>query len=156
MKEMSTQHGSPLWYPQLIELGYSTQEDMDDTDWLERLATHRPAELKELTGYHVPIELSCEVCGVCTLETQTITFIGDDGAIYDRTITRCWNTPQDVSIHAIMDVPEPTCAYRVSIRQPVGSIRHPEHEDSKQLCLATYVDINSSIAYTLFDSGSTT
>ena len=101
---------------QLIELGYSTQEDMDDTDWLEQLAMRRPAEFKELTGYHAPIELSCEVCGVCTPETQTITFIGDDGAIYDCTITRCWNNPQDVSIRAIMDVPEPTRAHRASIR----------------------------------------
>ena len=101
---------------QLIELGYSTQEDMDDTDWLEQLAMHRPAKFKELIGYHASIELSCEVCGVCTSETQTITFIGDDGAIYDHTITRYRNNPQDVSIHAITDVPKPTHTYRASIR----------------------------------------
>src|ERR1700691_2740328 len=107
-------------------------------------------------GYWAPIELSCEVCSVCTLETQTITFIGDDGAVYDHTITRCQNNPQDVSIHAITDVPEPTRAYGASIRQPVGSIRCPECEDGKQLCPAAYIDVNSTKAYALFDSGSTT
>ena len=101
---------------QLIEMGYSTQDDMDDTDWLEQSAMHRPAEFKELTGYRAPIELSCEVCGFCTPETQTITFLGDDGAIYDCTITRCQNNPQDVSIRAITDVPEPTHACRASMR----------------------------------------
>src|SRR6202046_1899647 len=97
---------------QLIELGHSTQDDRDETDWLEWSATRRPAEFKELTGYRAPIELSCEVCGVCTPETQTITFLGYDGVIYDCTITRCRKNPQDVSIRAITDVPEPTCAYR--------------------------------------------
>jgi hypothetical protein len=46
---------------QLIELEYSAQEDMDDTDWLKQLAMHQPAEFEELTCYHAPIELSCEV-----------------------------------------------------------------------------------------------
>ena len=85
-----------------------------------------------------------------------ITLIGDNGVIYDYSITRCRSHPQDVSIHAISDVPEPTCAYRVSIRRPVGSIRHPEREDGEQLCLAAYVEINGTKAYTLFDLGSTT
>src|ERR1700729_3086394 len=150
---------TPRYMPppqQLIELGYSTQDDMDDTDWLERSATRRPDEFEELTGYRAPIELTCEVCSVCTPETQTITFLGDDGVIYDRTITRCQNNPQSVSIRAMTDIPEPTHAYRASIRRPVGSIRHPEREDGEQLCLAAYIDVNGTKAYTLFDSGSTT
>src|SRR6202044_501778 len=47
----------------LIELGYSTQDDMSDTDWLEWAATRRPHEFKELTGYGAPLELTLWVFG---------------------------------------------------------------------------------------------
>jgi hypothetical protein len=38
--------------------------------------------------------------------------------------------------------------------RPVGLITRPIREDSKDLCLTAYVEINGVKAYALFDSGS--
>jgi hypothetical protein len=64
--------------------------------------------------------------------------------------------PMDVFIHAMNDIEEIPRAYHHRMVRPVGMIDHPIQKNGKMLCLATYVKINGTEAYSLFDSRSTT
>ena len=81
---------------------------------------------------------------------------GEDGEVFTRTIIRCNNDADKVIIRAMSGAPEPTQAYRSSMRRPIGTMTRPIRVNDEDLCLATYVTINGVKVYTLFDSGSTT
>jgi Retroviral aspartyl protease len=81
---------------------------------------------------------------------------GEDSEAFTRTIIRCNNDTDKVIIRAMSEAPEPTRAYRSSMRRPIGTMTRPIRVNDEDLCLAAYVTINGVKAYTLFDSGSTT
>jgi Retroviral aspartyl protease len=62
----------------------------------------------------------------------------------------------DVFIHAMNGVEEIPRAYRHHMVRPVGMIDRPIRKNGETLCLAAYVKINGTEAYSLFNSGSTT
>ena len=66
---------------ELIALGYTVHEELDDCHWLERLAEQRPEQFQLLTGYRVPPRVKCEECNNCN--------------------PRLWET-----VHVIMNGPE--------------------------------------------------
>ena len=75
--------------------------------------------------------------------------------MYTHTIIRCQTDPTDVFIHAINDIEKIPRSYRHHMVRPVGTIDHPVRKNGETLCLAAYVKINGTEAYSLFNSGST-
>ena len=140
---------------QLLEMGYISDDEYLDSEWIQRLAVRQPNDFEDLTGYRIPPPMVCRECGSCTPEVQELLF-WDDGDAITRTVLRCRNNRNGVSIRAITDIPEPPRAYRSSIRRPSGTMSRPFRTPDEQLCLAAYITINGVKAYALFDSGSTT
>jgi hypothetical protein len=83
-------------------------------------------------------------------------FTDREGCAYTRTIIRCQTDPTDVFIHAMNDIEDIPRAYRHRMVRPVGMIDCPIRKNGEILCLAAYMKINGTEAYSLFDSGSTT
>jgi Retroviral aspartyl protease len=83
-------------------------------------------------------------------------FTDREGCAYTRIIIRCQTDPTDVFIRAMNDIKEIPQAYRHRMVRPVGMIDRPIRKNGETLCLAAYVKINGTEAYSLFDSGSTT
>jgi len=140
----------------LLHMGYTYNEEELDSEWIQSLAVRDPLEFQELMGYCVPTQVRCEECGECTLDIREMIIRGEDGEVFTRTVIRCNNDTTKVIIHAMTEAPEPTRAYRSSMRRPVGTMTRPIREDDEDLCLAAYITMNGVKAYTLFDSGSTT
>ena len=147
---------SPIVSNRMLHMGYSWDDEVYDSEWIQSLAVREPNEFQELTGYRVPTQILCESCGECTPDIREMIFGSIDGEAYTRTVIRCTNDQSKVIIRAMTDTLEPTRAYRSSMRRPVGTMSRPERRDGEQLCLAAYIKINGVNAYTLFDSGSTT
>src|ERR1700683_1324393 len=82
----------PKLYPppeELKDCGYTIQDEMYDAQWIEQLAAMDPERFGDITGYCVPTQLLCDVCGHCTPDVQEMTFNNGDGSAYTRTIIRC-------------------------------------------------------------------
>jgi hypothetical protein len=147
---------SPKVCNEMLHMGYSRDDEESDSEWIQSLAVRDPNEFQDLTKYRIPSQVRCETCGECTPDIREMIVGGGDGEVYTRTIIRCNNDPTQVTIRAMTEAPEPTRAYRSSMRRPIGTMTRPERKDGEQLCLAAYTTINGVKAYTLFDSGSTT
>ena len=153
-----TQRYWPHTLDRLLSLGYSWDDEIKDSDYIERVAQTDPEVFEDLTGYHVPSHtdhVTCRTCGECTPEVRKLIFMDNDGTAYMRTIYNCQNT-WNISIRAIEDIEDTLQQYRYWLVKPTGTVTRPEREDGKDLCLAGYITINGVKAYTLFDSGSMT
>src|ERR1700683_2832874 len=71
---------------ELKDCGYTIQDEMYDAQWIEQLAAMDPGDI---TGYHIPTQLLCDVCGHCTPDIQEMIFNEGDGTAYMHTIIRC-------------------------------------------------------------------
>ena len=142
----------------LLSLGYSWDDKINDSNYIERVAQTDPERFENLTGYHVPSHadhVTCRMCGECTPEVCKLIFMDNNGTVYMHTIYNCQNM-QNVSIHMMEDIEDIPRQYRYRSVKPTGTVARPEREDGADLCLAGYVTIYGVKAYTLFDSGSTT
>jgi len=147
---------SPTVNNKMLHMGYSWDDEVYDSEWIQSLAVREPNEFQELTGYCVPTQILCESCGECTPDIREMIFGSRDGEAYTRTVIRCTNDQSKVIIRTMTNTLEPTRAYRSSMHRPVGTMSRPERCDGEQLCLTTYIKMNGVNTYMLFDSGSTT
>ena len=66
-----TQKHWPCAPDRLLSLGYSWDDKVKDSDYVQRVAQTNPEGFQELTGYHMPSHvdhITCRTCGVCTGE----------------------------------------------------------------------------------------
>ena len=154
-----TQRYWPRAPDRLLSLGYSWDNEIKDSDYIERVAQTDPQGFEDLTGYCVPSHtdhVTCRTCGECTPEIRELIFMDNDGTAYMRTIYNCQTNAQNISICTVEDIEDTPRQYRYQLVKLTGTVARPEREDGEDLCLAGYVTINGVKAYTLFDSGSMT
>jgi hypothetical protein len=157
--QFPTQGHWPLVPDRLLSLGYSWDDKVKDSEYIQRLAQNNLKEFEELTGYHVLNHMDhviCESCRACTPNIRELIFMGNDGTVYTCTIITCQLDMQSISICMMEDIQDVPRQYRYQLVKLTGTITCPERKYSKDLCLAGYITINGVKAYTLFDSGSTT
>ena len=68
----------------LINMGYTSDEQYADADWLERLATRQPEEFQSLTGYYPPKPPRCDECGECSPRVEETHYRDSEGIITPR------------------------------------------------------------------------
>jgi hypothetical protein len=101
-----TQRYWPHAPDRLLSLGYSWDDKINDSNYIERVAQTDPEGFENLTGYRVPSHadhVTCRTCGECTPEVRELIFMDNDGTAYMRTIYNCQNT-WNISIRAIEDI----------------------------------------------------
>ena len=140
----------------LLSLGYYLDDEIEDAEYLHQLAHSDRDHFSTITGYRVPDHVVCDACGVCVPHVSEMIFTDREGCAYTCTMIRCQTDPMDVFIRAMNDIEEIPRAYRHCMVRPVGMIDRPIQKNGETLCLAAYVKINGTEAYSLFDSGSTT
>ena len=145
---------APHW---MLHLGYSTEDEVLDSKYLQCLAVEDRDAFAQLTGYRVPAYIRCDECGECIPDIKELISMDSEGNAHTDKIITCQRTDGNgVAIRAIDATEEPTLTYRSRLVRPVGLITRPKRQVGEDLCLAAYVTINGVKAYTLFDSGSTT
>jgi hypothetical protein len=141
----------------MLNLGYSHEDEVLDSEYLQCLAAEDRNTFAQLTGYRVPAYIRCDECSECIPDIKELIFMDSEGKAHTDKLITCQRTDSNgVAIRAIDAAEEPTCAYRSRLVRPVGLITRPKRQVGEDLCLAAYVTINGVKAYTLFDSGSTT
>jgi hypothetical protein len=140
----------------LLSLGYYLEDEIEDAEYLHQLAHSDRDHFSDITGYCVPDHVVCDACGVCVPHVSEMIFTDREGCTYTRTIIRCQTDPTDVFIHAMNDIEDIPRAYHHHMVRPMGMIDHPIRKNGQTLCLAAYMKINGTEAYSLFDSGSIT
>ena len=98
----------PAWVPQyvgfptqkhwphapdrLLSLGYLWDDEVKDSDYIQRMAQTDRERFQELTGYHMPSHIdhvTCRICGVCTPKIRELIFMDEYGNAYMCTIYNC-------------------------------------------------------------------
>jgi hypothetical protein len=67
-----TQRYWPHTLDRLLSLGYSWDDEIKDSDYIERVAQTNPEGFENLTGYRVPSHMdniTCRTCGECPLKS---------------------------------------------------------------------------------------
>ena len=90
-----TQRYWPRAPDRLLSLGYSWDDEINDSNYIERVAQTDPEGFENLTGYRVPSHVdhvTCRTCGECTPEVCELIFMDNDGTMYMHTIYNCQNS----------------------------------------------------------------
>src|SRR5258705_11837566 len=77
--DVERQKKSPTVSNRMLHMGYSWDDEVYDSEWIQSLAVREPNEFQELTGYHVPTQILCESCSECTPDIREMIFGSRDG-----------------------------------------------------------------------------
>ena len=73
----------------LLRMGYTSQDEFEDSSWIEQLAITDPDRFHSLTGYHVPPRIRCQECRECIPRVSEATDVYDDGTEHRRMEILC-------------------------------------------------------------------
>ena len=102
-----TQRYWPRAPDRLLSLGYSWDDEIKDSNYIERVAQTDPEGFENLTGYRVPSHadhVTCRMCGECTPEICKLIFMDNDGTMYTCTIYNCQMNAWNISIRTMEDI----------------------------------------------------
>jgi len=95
----------------LLSLGYSLDDEIEDSEYLHQLVHDDREQFLALMGYCVPDHVVCDACGVCIPHISEMIFTDREGCVYMCTIIRCWMDTTRVFIHTMNNVEDVPRAY---------------------------------------------
>ena len=113
----------------LLSLGYSWDDEIKDSDYIERVTQTDPQGFEDLTGYRMPSHadhITCRTCGECTPEICELIFMDNDGTAYTCTIYNCQTNAWNVSICTMEDIKDTPRQYQYRLVKLTGIIACPE------------------------------